>query len=65
MLGGAVGLWVRNRRNQSLAFRVEREGLLRQIAALDDRLALKELSPEDHRSERGPRFARLRELSDG
>ena len=65
VLGGAVGFWVRNRRNQSLALQVEREGLLRQIAALDDRLALKEISPEDHRSERGPRFARLRELSDG
>ncbi|MEK6710187.1 MAG: hypothetical protein AABZ64_06380, partial [Nitrospinota bacterium] len=62
-VGGLVGLLVRQRRNRALAFQVERESLLRQIAALDDRLALGEIAPEAHGRERRPRFARLRELS--
>lgn len=65
VLGGLFSLWVRSRRSRALSLRVEREGLLRQIAALDDRLAQGEISAGDHRRERGPRFARLRELSGG
>lgn len=65
LVGGGVALWVRGRRNQSLSLRVEREALLRQIAALDDRLAQGNISPGEHGRERRPRFARLRELSGG
>ena len=63
ILGAVAGLWMRRRRNRGLARRVEREELLRAIAGLDDRLALGEISQEDHRTQRSPRFARLRELS--
>ncbi len=63
MAGAAVTLWVRGRRRQKLARGIEREELVAAVAALDDRLALGEITPEDHRAERTGRLARLRELS--
>ena len=58
MAGAAVTLWVRGRRRQKLARGIEREELVAAVAALDDRLALGEITPEDHRAERTGRLAR-------
>jgi hypothetical protein len=63
LAGSAVALWVRGRRRRKVTHGIEREELVAAIAALDDRLALGEITPEDHRAERDGRLARLRELS--
>ncbi len=63
VLGVFLALFIRGRRKKGLAHQVEREELLRAIAAVDDRLAQGEISPDDHRRQRASRFERLREIS--
>ena len=63
ILGAVFTFWIRGRRRGALALQGEREEILRAIASLDDRLAGGGISPDEHRTQRGPRFERLRGLS--
>lgn len=63
VLGVFLALFIRGRRKKGLAHQVEREELLRSLAALDDRLVQGGISSDDHRRQRAPRFERLREIS--
>ncbi len=62
-LGVFLALFIRVRRKKGLAHQVEREELIRSLAALDDRLAQGQLSSDEHLRQRAPRFERLREIS--
>lgn len=62
-LGTVLAMAIRVRRKKGLSRQVEREELLRSIAALDDRLANQEISSEEHFRERAARYIRLREIS--
>ncbi len=63
VLGAFLALAIRGRRKKGLMVRVEREELLRSLAALDDRQARGEISPDEHFQQRAPRFERLRKIS--
>ncbi len=58
-----LALFIRVRRKKGLARQVEREELVRSLAALDDRLAQGQISADEHLSQRASRFERLREIS--
>ena len=62
-LGVILALIIRVRRKKGLAHQVEREELLRALAALDDRLEQGRISADEHLRQRAPRFERLREIS--
>ena len=63
VLGVFLALFIRVRRKKGLAHQVEREELIRSLAALDDRLAQGQISSDVHLRQRAPRFERLREIS--
>ncbi len=62
-LGVFLALFIRVRRKKGLAHQVEREELIRSLAALDDRLAQGQIATDEHLRQRAPRFERLREIS--
>ncbi|MDE0331315.1 MAG: hypothetical protein OXL41_05545 [Nitrospinae bacterium] len=64
VLSLGIGFYIRRRRFTAYSAQVEREEILRAIASLDDRLAMGEISADEHARERAPRFGRLKELSD-
>lgn len=62
-LGAILALFIRMRRKKGLAHQVEREELIRSLAAMDDRLAQGQISADEHLHQRASRFERLREIS--